>query len=139
MVTETKLDDSFPTSQFFMAGLCTPFRLYRSKKCDGIILYIRSNTTSTKFKKYIINNQIEAFFAEIRIGNSEWLLCCSYNPNKLQIASHIQEISNRMDAYCSKYDNMLIMGDFNVDGKEVSLHVFCNQYKLKLLNKDPTC
>ena len=31
------------------------------------------------------------------------------------------------------------MGDFNVDVKEVSLHLFCNQYKLKSLNKDPTC
>ena len=31
------------------------------------------------------------------------------------------------------------MGDFNVDVKEVSLHLFCNQYELKSLNKDPTC
>ena len=31
------------------------------------------------------------------------------------------------------------MGDFNVDVKEVSLHLFCNQYKLISLNKDPTC
>ena len=45
----------------------------------------------------------------------------------------------RIDAYCNKYENMLIMGDFNVDVKEVSLHLFCNQYKLKSLNRDPTC
>ena len=31
------------------------------------------------------------------------------------------------------------MGDFNVDVKEVSLHLFYNQYKLRSLNKDPTC
>ena len=31
------------------------------------------------------------------------------------------------------------MGDFNADVKEVSLHLFCNQYKLISLNKDPTC
>ena len=31
------------------------------------------------------------------------------------------------------------MDDFNVDVKEVSLHLFCNQYKLTSLNKDPTC
>ena len=61
---------------------------------------------------------------EIRIGNSIWLLCCSYNPDKLQIASHIQEIPNGIDAYCNKYENILIMDDFNVDVKEVSLHLF---------------
>ena len=48
-------------------------------------------------------------------------------------------LSNGIDAYCNKYGNILIMGDFNVDVKEVSLHLFCNQYKLKSLNKDPTC
>ena len=31
------------------------------------------------------------------------------------------------------------MGDFNLDVKEVSLHLFCNQCKLKSPNKDPTC
>ena len=76
---------------------------------------------------------------EIRTRNSIWLLYCSYNPDKLQIASYIQEISNGIDAYCSKYKNILTMGDFKVDVKEVSLHLFCNQYKLKSLNKDPTC
>ena len=76
---------------------------------------------------------------EIGIRNSICVLCCSYNPSKLQIASNIQEISNGTDAYCKKYENILLMGDFNVDVKEVSLHLFCNQYKLKSLNKDPTC
>ena len=76
---------------------------------------------------------------DIRIRNNIWLLCCSYNPNKLQIASHIQEISNGIDGYCNNYENILIMGDFNVDVKEASLHLSCDQYKLKSLNKDPTC
>ena len=65
---------------------------------------------------------------EIRIRNSIWLLCF-HNSNKLQIASHIQKISNGTDAYCNKYENILIMGDFTVDVKKVSLHLLCNQYK----------
>ena len=73
MITETKLDDSFPASQFFKQGFCTPFRLDRNKNGGGILLYIRSNITSTKLNRYIIKNQIEAFFEEIRIRNSIWL------------------------------------------------------------------
>ena len=48
-------------------------------------------------------------------------------------------MSNGIDAYCNKYENILIMEDFNVDVKEKSLYLFCKQYKLKLLNIDPTC
>ena len=65
----------------------------------------------------------------MKIKNIIWLLCCSYNSNKLQIAFHLQEISNEINAYCNKYEIILIMGDFNLDVKEVSLHLFCNQYK----------
>ena len=42
MVTETKLDDSFPVSQFNVEVFSTPFRLDRNKNGGGIILYIRS-------------------------------------------------------------------------------------------------
>ena len=62
MITETKLDDSFPASQFSIQGFCTPFILDRNKNGGGILLYIRSNITSTKLNKYIIRNQIEDFW-----------------------------------------------------------------------------
>ena len=76
---------------------------------------------------------------EIMIINSIWLLSYSYNPNKLKIESNTQEISNEYDAYCNNYENMSIMADFNVDVKDATFHLFCNQHKLKSLNKDPTC
>ena len=70
MITETKLDNSFPVSQFLIQGFSTPFRLDRNKNGGGILLYTRSNMTSTKLNKYIVKNKIEAFFAKIRIRNS---------------------------------------------------------------------
>ena len=42
MITETKLDDSFPVSQFEIDGFSTPFRLDRNKNGGDILLYIRS-------------------------------------------------------------------------------------------------
>ena len=41
MVTETKLDDSFPASQFNVEGFSMPLRLDRNINGGGIILYIR--------------------------------------------------------------------------------------------------
>ena len=40
MISETKLDESFPTSQFMINGFSAPFRLDRNDKGGGIILYI---------------------------------------------------------------------------------------------------
>ena len=60
MITETRLDNSFPASQFLIQDFCTSFRLNLNKNCGGILLYIRSHVTSTH--KCIIKNQIEVFF-----------------------------------------------------------------------------
>ena len=38
MISETKLDQSFPTSQFLMNGFSAPIRLDRNDKGGGIIL-----------------------------------------------------------------------------------------------------
>ena len=112
MSTKIKLNDSFPASQSLIQGFCTQFRLDRNRNGAEILFYIETHITSTKLNKYIKKHQIEAFFVEIRVRNSIWLLCCSYNPNKLQTASHLQEVSNGTDVYHNKYESILIIGDF---------------------------
>ena len=41
MISETKLDDSFPTAQFLLHGLSAPYRLGRNSKGGEILLYVR--------------------------------------------------------------------------------------------------
>ena len=43
IVSETKLDDSFPTTQFLMSGF---FKLGRFSNGEGLLLYIRGDLTS---------------------------------------------------------------------------------------------
>ena len=45
MITETKLDDSFPASQFSIQDFRTPLRIDRNKNGGGILLYIIRNIT----------------------------------------------------------------------------------------------
>ena len=44
MISETKLDDSFPDGQFLIEGCHAPFRFDRNKYGEGIILYVREET-----------------------------------------------------------------------------------------------
>ena len=43
MVSETKIDDTFPESQFLIDGFSKPFRLDRSAKGGENLLYIRED------------------------------------------------------------------------------------------------
>ena len=40
MISESKLDDSFPDSQFLIEGFGKPFRLDRNRNGGGIMLFI---------------------------------------------------------------------------------------------------
>ena len=43
MISETKVDDSFPYGPFFLYGFGTPFRLNRNQNEGGIMLSIRND------------------------------------------------------------------------------------------------
>ena len=46
MVTETKIDKSFPTSQFIVLSLTSPYRFGRIKEGGGILVYKREDIPS---------------------------------------------------------------------------------------------
>ena len=84
-------------------------------------------------------DNIEAFFIEILLKSCKWLICCSYNPNRINVATCLGEIGKALDTFIRKYENTLLMGDFNVEPDETNTKGFCNHHKLKSLNKEPTC
>ena len=43
MIPESKLDDSFPRSQFLIDGFHRPLRFDRNKNGGGILLYVRED------------------------------------------------------------------------------------------------
>ena len=46
VISEAKLDDSFPESQFKTPGYFSPFRLDRDQNGGGIMVFVREYTTA---------------------------------------------------------------------------------------------
>ena len=65
LVSETKLDDSFPTVQFLRTGFCKPYRLDRCS--NGGDLYIREDIPSRLLNEYKPPKNAVFFFVEINI------------------------------------------------------------------------
>ena len=76
MISETKLDEVFPTSQFFINGFSRPHRLDHKCNGGGILLYIGEDIPSKPLS--IEGDLTEAFFLEINLHNKKkWLISCS--------------------------------------------------------------
>ena len=61
MVSETKINDTFPESQFLIEDFSKPFRLDRTAKGGGILVYIREDTPCRYIKQTTLNNSQEGF------------------------------------------------------------------------------
>ena len=69
LISETKIDDTFPLAQFCVEGCSTPYRLDRTYKGGGLLLHVRDDIPSKQIKlKFIENEAFEGFFVEINLS-----------------------------------------------------------------------
>ena len=68
MISETKLDESFPVSQFLIPGFENPTHLDRSSSGGGIMLYIREEIPFKLLKNNALSDSAEVFLVEVKIN-----------------------------------------------------------------------
>ena len=83
LISETKLDNSFPNGQFLIKGCSTPYRLDGNAQGGRILLFIMEDISSKLVA--VEDSPIEGFYVEINLRKKIWLLCCFYSPQKSDI------------------------------------------------------
>ena len=139
MVSETKINDTFPLNQFNIDGYSQQFRLDRNSHGGGIIIYIRDHLPCKEIKSYNLPDNVEGMFIDVKIGKINWLLVGGYNPHKESISYFLNHIGKGIDKNLVSHENFLIIGDFNSPCSESAMKEFCEIYDLENLIKKPTC
>lgn len=139
VLTETKLDDSFPSSQFILDGYSFPYRKDRDRHGGGILIYVREDITSKMLTKHTFPDDIEGIFVELNFKNIKWLLFGTYHPPSQSDKYYFDKLTNALDLYLNIYDKFVLTGDFNAQVTEVEIDTFLEQYDAKNLVKEPTC
>ena len=134
LISETKIDSSFPTAQFQIEGYTT-YRLDRNANGGGILLYIREDIPSTLLNS---DMSIESFSIEINIRKKKWLLVCTYNPNKNLISNHLKEIGKNLVTIPPNMTTLFSLVIL-IPSKQNQMLDFCEIYSCKNLIKDNTC
>ena len=133
------LDESFPDGQFYMEGYCAPFRFDRNKHGGGVLIYFRGDITCRELKSHSPLINFEGIFLELNLKKSKWLFFGGYNPNKENISYFVNTLGPTIDHYMPKYDNLILLGDFNIEMRENLMKDFCDTSDLINLIKDPPC
>ena len=108
MISETKIDKSFPVGNFLLPGYSVLYRSDHDSKFGGILLYVQEDISSNFLS--IENKPTASFYVELNLHKNRWLVNCSYNPHNSCIDKRLLALSDSLDVYSS----IMIWGDFNV-------------------------
>ena len=137
-IAETKIDESFPTSQFLLNNFKRPYRLDVSDKREGLMTYVRTDIPSRVVKEFRFPSDIQILAIELNVKKTRWLLLSIYRNPKQNLSYFLKCLSEAMLFY-SRYDSILINGDFNEEPSNPELKQFLACYQLHNHMKEKTC
>ena len=139
LISETKIDDSFPETQFLYEGYSKPHRKDRKLGAGGLLLYINENIPSRELNEHTLSDDIEIMCVEINLKKQKWVLISIYRPPNMNERYFLDHLSRVIDCYSKKYDRFVIMGDFNSEPSDEPIETFLSCYNLHNLVKEKTC
>ena len=106
LITEIKLDNTFPISQFHTDGFSIPYRLDRNRSGGGVIVYLREDIPS-KLPKHSFKEDISGLFVEINFR----LLSEIYHPPSQPDQYFFDSLDKALDVYCN-YEKAVLVGAY---------------------------
>ena len=140
LISETKINPSFPNAQFCYKGYGNPYRKDRSLGAGGgLLLYVNENIPSRKLNAHSVPADIEIICVELNLRKQKWIIIGIYRPPKMNEKYFYDQLSRVVDLYSKTYDRVVIMGDFNSEPNEDYIDTFSSSYNLYNLVKEKTC
>ena len=138
IITERKLENTFPVSQIHIDGYSKPYKLDRNRNGGGLVIYVREDIPNSMLTKHNFPENIEGLFVELNFKKTKWLLGGMYHPPSQPHQYFFNTLDKTLDVY-SDYKNVLLISDFNAQIRELHLDTFLYQHDLANINKGPTC
>ena len=123
-IAETKLDNSFPEAQFILNGYKKTYRLDISASSGGLLTYVNTMIPSRQLISFVIPSDIQCIVIELNLRRQKWLLLAIYRNPSQNLKYFLDNITSLLDYYSSKYENIIILGDFNNITSSVELLLY---------------
>ena len=107
--------------QLYIKGYEVRARRDRDKHGGGLIKFFKNGFISKRLIEYE-TKQNESICSEPTIANRKWICLNTYRPPlPNNINTFFDEITTSLSKAAIRYENIIIMGDFNIDIKKTEL------------------
>ena len=102
---ETKLDHSFPNSQFLIPCFHEPMRLDITSTDGGMLVYIKSSLPSRIMSNFKLPENIQVTPFELNLRKEKWLFVSIYKPPLKSNNYFLDTLNDLLDFCPGIYDN----------------------------------
>ena len=127
-ISESKLDSTFLLNQFHIFSFKV-FSRDRNRFGGVLVLYINENISCRPLNDHPTFPNLELIAIEIHQNKRRWLFIGIYKPPS----------QSDKDYYSPKYENLGLIGDFNLSTENQPLDALIQAYTLNNLINKPTC
>ena len=124
LLSETKIGDSFPNSQFYAEG-CKIYRKDRTKTGGGLLLYVNENLPGKIINSYKFKENSGIIVFEFSVSNKKWLLLGNYRPPSQNDLSFISELNLALNFFSPIYENFVCLGISTCPQKTLIYRILC--------------
>ena len=145
VISETKLDDSFPYTQLTMSNYEIRTWRDRDKDSGGLIEFVRKGLICRRIGKYESLN-IELIGSDVTIPNKNCVIFSIYRPpDCYNLLAFSKELGAKyLNQAFENDDIFIVMGDYSIGTRQTSpeshnLDKYCSISNLRNMKKSDTC
>ena len=139
IIVETKLDSSFPKSQFKIPGYSNNIGLICHLAREVSWCWSMISCLLTCLGEIAIVPAIQILPVELDLHSKKWLLLPIYKPPKQCDSYFREDFSRVVDFYSRTYDSVLVIGDFNMEVKNLIMRTMVNDHNFSSLIQTTPC
>ena len=118
VIEETKLSSDFKTEIFLVNNYQKPIRRDRNEFGGGLMQFVRKGVVCNRVSTFESPN-IEVICSDLMACKKRWAIFSIYRtPDASNLELFFRELSSSLNSAMDKYDNVMIMGDINIDTHE---------------------
>ena len=129
LVTESKLDSSFPDSQFSIPGCCIAWK-DQNRNGGGILFYINEDIPFKVIKSKQLPGNLEILKLEIILDKMKILLMELYKPPSFNEKHFLFDLNNAYNFFCTTFQNITLIGKFTIIPENKKLKDFYEMNKI---------
>mgnify|MGYP001792265277 CR=1 FL=1 len=141
LISETKIDSSFPNAQFNIPGykIFRKDRVINGSNGGGLMFFIKHDIPCKVFVSQCFSVNTEILTVQLNLNKSKILLVGLYKPPSINDEEFLNELQMGISNLSATFDQFVLIGDLNLRINDPKLIEFCENFSLKHLINEPTC